>query len=304
MTAFSQSIRKLFPYLLACAVVAGGCASEPGAASIADEEGAEFTTEGGADTGGVRDGSREALGVLRVANELDRDTMVGDVQLSERVADALLAFRAGDDEEIDTEDDATFETLAELDAVPYVGPRVFAAMLEYAREHELVPAAPSEPTDPFAMTEASYLRRASRIRLIEAVESGLDGRRDGSQIGTFVHHGRSRECNAAGCGEWRTTIDGNPGVLYGNFAYPMNMLLIETTPSGGTVGARCFDYGDDADDPRVKCNGDLHSAASNDFNNLNGRTTASRMFLKGNWNEHTSLGNWTEHQHVVLARIE
>ncbi|MBA3393458.1 MAG: hypothetical protein H0T89_12485 [Deltaproteobacteria bacterium] len=81
----------------------------------------EFLSDGKAD-GAIADGSPEALGVLEVANTLTRDELDDAVGLDSRAANNIVDRRAT----------AAFATLAELDAVPYVGTTAFAKLLAYA----------------------------------------------------------------------------------------------------------------------------------------------------------------------------
>ncbi len=71
--------------------------------------------------------SPEARGVLRVANELTFQQLDVDVALPSNAARNIVAHRV-------------YTTLAQLDAVPYVGPSAFAKMLAYARAHGYVVA--------------------------------------------------------------------------------------------------------------------------------------------------------------------
>lgn len=105
-----------------------------------DEDAADddFLVDGKAD-GGIGEGSPEAIGVLRVANESSRGVFRHEVRLGERSIDGLIAHRAGPDAIDGTIDDDRFDTLAELDRAPYVGPLAFTKLLAYARAHDLVP---------------------------------------------------------------------------------------------------------------------------------------------------------------------
>ena len=122
--------------LLGLLVVAACASTDTG---IEDGRDDRFLSAGKSDVAGIVEGSREALGVLRVVNESSRTTLVEGVGVSERVADAILAYRVGDDEIVGTADDEELTTLEELDAIPYVGPAVVLALLEYARSHGMVP---------------------------------------------------------------------------------------------------------------------------------------------------------------------
>jgi phosphatidylserine/phosphatidylglycerophosphate/cardiolipin synthase-like enzyme len=104
--------------------VATGCATDD--LEIEDGEGDRFPA-GKAD-GGLEDGTPEARGVLALVN--DRAVTVGELDhaagLSARVARNIIAHRDGAG--------GSFDTLAELDGVPYVGPATLQQLLAYARE--------------------------------------------------------------------------------------------------------------------------------------------------------------------------
>jgi hypothetical protein len=124
-------------------VLAGlvGCASEQGAI---EEDGRDdsFTTGGKLD--GFQCTPAEAAAILGVVNTASLATLGTDVQLAEKAADNIVAVRKGDDEVANTADDVEFGTLAQLDAVPYIGPVAFAKLLAYVHDAELVgdPPAP------------------------------------------------------------------------------------------------------------------------------------------------------------------
>ena len=101
-----------------------------------------LTDEGKADTGDVVEGSPEALGVLDVATVLAREDLrraaPDGVGLATSTVNAILTYRAGADGRLDTADDRSFTSLAELDAVPHVGAVAFAKLLAFARERGYV----------------------------------------------------------------------------------------------------------------------------------------------------------------------
>src|SRR5262245_8173760 len=93
------------------------------ACTAADEEdGIDDAAGGKADGYGLTGG--EARGVLRVANEVPRDELVDRATVASRAADGIATHRDGD----------RFDSLEELDAVPWVGPIAFEKLLAYARE--------------------------------------------------------------------------------------------------------------------------------------------------------------------------
>lgn len=119
------------------AAVAAACAPElPTGHDNRDES--IFSGEGDS----VEEGSAEALGILRAANTLDYETFVEappeGVGLAADAAEGIVAYREGDSG--DAADERLFETLAELDAVDFVGPEAVDKLLDYAHAHDLVPA--------------------------------------------------------------------------------------------------------------------------------------------------------------------
>ena len=135
--------------LLTLVMSISACATAP---SDEDSRDDSFLASGKADTGGVIEGSPEAVGVLRVANEVSLELLVearpDGVGLTQRVADNIGAIRLGDDGVPGTEDDGKFTTLAQLDAVPFVGPVAFRHMLDYANAQGWVVTHPSIDTAP------------------------------------------------------------------------------------------------------------------------------------------------------------
>lgn len=91
----------------------------------------DFVSDGKSDVGGISEGSPQARGVLRVANELSLGRLIDEVGLSVRAAENVVAVRLGDDENSMT-DDVVFTTLAQLDEVPFIGPIAFGKLLRYA----------------------------------------------------------------------------------------------------------------------------------------------------------------------------
>jgi hypothetical protein len=84
------------------------------------------------------EGSADARRILALVN--DPSVMEGELDesagLSNRVAEAIITKRKGADTYADTADDDLFDTLAELDAIPYLGPTAMTSLLSYARRTE------------------------------------------------------------------------------------------------------------------------------------------------------------------------
>jgi hypothetical protein len=125
--------RSGFALLLSSAIAIPGCLS----GDLEDGQDDAFTSaDGKADGYGLSDA--EVAGVLDLVNHATRTLLADDVGLSARVAKNITVHRAGADAKLGTSDDDTFDDLAELDAVPYVGKHVFSALVEYAKDHGYV----------------------------------------------------------------------------------------------------------------------------------------------------------------------
>src|SRR5262245_21969665 len=108
---------RLASLLSALALIVPACAA--GDADV--EDGENDSASGKADS--MVEGSAEARAVLALVNDpgVDFDELDVDAGLSSRVARNIVTKRDGADAAPGTADDDKFDTLAELDAVPYVG---------------------------------------------------------------------------------------------------------------------------------------------------------------------------------------
>jgi hypothetical protein len=120
-------------------VTGGACTADPDGAE--DPRDAPFLIEGKADTGSVTEESPEAAAILELANTATFEVLAtpSEVGLSERAADNIIAYRIGDDGLAGTADDNPFDTLAELDLVPFIGPVAFDHLVAYVRAHTPAP---------------------------------------------------------------------------------------------------------------------------------------------------------------------
>lgn len=102
------------------------------------------TTDDGVATisGGLAEGSAEAMGVLHFLNAASTTVTLLDVDvaLDARAARALVAHRDGKDGKPGTKDDDPFDTVAEVDAVRYVGASALGRLVSYCVAHGWVPA--------------------------------------------------------------------------------------------------------------------------------------------------------------------
>lgn len=91
---------------------------------------------------GALEGTREGYGVLRLLNDGEGTSFTfldDDVALERRAAQNLIAHRDGADGIFGTRDDDLFDTIAEVDAVPYVGAAALARLVEFAQWNDYVP---------------------------------------------------------------------------------------------------------------------------------------------------------------------
>jgi phosphatidylserine/phosphatidylglycerophosphate/cardiolipin synthase-like enzyme len=112
-------------------------------AEVEDAENDGFRS-GKAD-GGIDEGSPEAIGVLLLVNDSAETaaTLKSGAGITSRVAGNIVKHRDGADGAAGTADDNKFDTLAELDAIPYVGPATLNALIERARELGYVAGTPT-----------------------------------------------------------------------------------------------------------------------------------------------------------------
>ena len=114
-------------------------------AIISDEEDESASVEAELcspnDVDGLTENSREALGVLRVANQLDLATLRSGVRLTKTAARNLVSRRDGPDAARGTADDRPFASLRDLSSVCNVGSSAIHSLLLWAMAHgEVSPA--------------------------------------------------------------------------------------------------------------------------------------------------------------------
>lgn len=158
---------------------------------------------GGSVVFGIEEGSGDALAVLALVNsasieQLDDSAEVG---LDVRAAEAIYEQRVGPDGVEGSEDDVPYETLAQLDAAPYVAQAAFSKLLAYALANGYAP----EPVDPFSddfcadgpftyEDALAHLQPGQNFpKTLSLVEGGLR---------TY-----SRTCGPTGCGEWKSSSE-------------------------------------------------------------------------------------------------
>src|SRR5262245_34981650 len=121
---------KCLSYATAVLALLGGL-SACTEAEVEDGETGAFPS-GQAD-GGFAEGSPEAIGVLRLVNDPTETaaSLKSGAGITSRVAGNIVKHLCGADGVAGNGDDDTFDTLAELDAIPYVGPATLAALIDY-----------------------------------------------------------------------------------------------------------------------------------------------------------------------------
>lgn len=138
---------------------AAGCATATdGTNSVADQPSNQDTQSdlaadglntGGKTVFGIKEGSPDAIGVERVANELSFKQLYWDADVWFVSAYSIVDYRAGRDGRSGTSDDRTIDSLKELNNIPWVGRHTFGHLLQYARDNGYVPTGPDAPvTEP------------------------------------------------------------------------------------------------------------------------------------------------------------
>lgn len=108
----------------------------------------------------------QVAAILGVANTASLEALDVDVGLDKRAAENIVLHRIGPDGLAGTGDDDPFETLAELDGVPYVGESALAKLLTYA---ETLPPAPAP-----CLIISEYLESNQNVDAIELFNCGQE----------------------------------------------------------------------------------------------------------------------------------
>ncbi len=126
--------------------------------------------------GSIDEGSPEALGVLALVNDaaITSAKLKADAHLTARVAGNITKHRNGADGQPGTADDDTYDTLGELDAVPYVGPATLSALLELARDRGLVGGAGAKISVIFSPQVAEATHNAKIATMIRGAQKTID----------------------------------------------------------------------------------------------------------------------------------
>jgi hypothetical protein len=158
---------------LVVAALVGACGFDDSAA-IEDRGESTFEVEG---EGPLTEGSPEALAILELANTATFEVLdaTSEVGLSARAAANIVAHRIGADRVAGTPDDDPFDTLAELDRVPFVGANAFARLLAYVRAHPPAPVCDDADLDRYATELPSYYVSAMPASLCIAPQRFIAG---------------------------------------------------------------------------------------------------------------------------------
>ncbi|MBZ4415774.1 proprotein convertase P-domain-containing protein [Myxococcus sp. RHSTA-1-4] len=164
--SFFLAMSMGLPVLLSCGAPASG---EPVGASVMVSQ-----------SQALADGTPASTGVLAFLN--DRSTTLAvldtEVPLEVRAAQGLIAWRAGPDGVENTADDRRFVSIAQVDAVPYVGPAALADLEWYARGTGRVAELPLDALvgnfdgHAFTLAEARRTLRAANTETAATLQNG------------------------------------------------------------------------------------------------------------------------------------
>jgi phosphatidylserine/phosphatidylglycerophosphate/cardiolipin synthase-like enzyme len=94
--------------------------------------------------------------------------------ITTRVSDNITKHRRGPDGSVNTADDDKFDTLAELDAIPYVGPATLSALLELARDRGLLGGTGAKISVIFSPQAAEATHNAKIATMIRGAQKTID----------------------------------------------------------------------------------------------------------------------------------
>jgi hypothetical protein len=152
--------------LLACTALAAGCAP------AGDEETGSLARP-------IAEGSLDAIGLLTFLNgpSATFELLDGPVGLDSRAARNIARHVDGADQVRGTKDDDRLDTLAELDAIPYVGATAMDKILAYARAQGLVPDLVVEGVPLLRAQADAIVAVANRATLAQLdIDAALDSR--------------------------------------------------------------------------------------------------------------------------------
>jgi phosphatidylserine/phosphatidylglycerophosphate/cardiolipin synthase-like enzyme len=139
------------------------------------EDGENDAFANGKADGGIDEGSPEALGVLALVNDptLTASDLKTIAQVTSKVATNIVSHRNGADGQSGTSDDNKYDDLAELDKIPFVGPKTLAALLGAAKDRGLV-ASGAKIDVIFSPQVAADSHNARIAKLIREATTSID----------------------------------------------------------------------------------------------------------------------------------
>lgn len=156
------------------------CSDEPEDSTTpppdAEDDSFALDRDSKSDANGIGEGSWEAFCVLNYANSANEQELLDD--LHSFPAGRIWSARVGPDGVLGTEDDGFFETVKELDRVPWVGFFTFRSMLNKARETGLCPELGEETLFPDEEELAEEIARLSEDEVRENYMNDTIARRD------------------------------------------------------------------------------------------------------------------------------
>lgn len=157
-------------FALLLALAAFGCAAEPADGGEAAE--AEGEIGASPTAAGIREGSLEEEGVLLLVNDpaTTAESLRARTKLTAGVADAIVAFRTGDDGRR-----RWFSSIDEIDALPGTGTTAFVRLVGDARASGYVEAEGFDPPTAARLSVPDGLGRPPTSNDV-TVEAGFDGR--------------------------------------------------------------------------------------------------------------------------------
>lgn len=123
----------------------------------------------------LKEGTAEALAVLALVNDpaVTAAELTDGAKIDKRAATGIVTHRDGADGTATTGDDDAFDTVAELDAVKYVGETVLKKLLAYAKEHGYLKTGRSIEVV-FSPQVAADSHNAKVAALIDTAQHSLD----------------------------------------------------------------------------------------------------------------------------------
>jgi hypothetical protein len=137
---------------------------------------AQLTNDGSSESA-IVEGSPTAIGLLDFVNGASVETLDVTVGLDKRAANNIVAHIVGADGKRSTSDDNPLDSIAELDAISYVGATALAKLSAYVAAHGLVPDVVIEGVGLTSAQESAILAAANQATQQQLdIEAKLDAR--------------------------------------------------------------------------------------------------------------------------------